>query len=126
VRNWPTRPSGWSEGSQDSGRTEPRPDTDQMKLLRHTMSAHLGVLRNADGMREALRTIHDAGTRSRYRTLRQCPDHGQADRGLRAQPHRKPGRPFPHRLSGEDDAWRRRTFTTLEQADKTIPALLEE
>ena len=26
----------------------------------------------------------------------------------------------------EDDAWRRRTFTTLEQAENTIPALLEE
>jgi L-aspartate oxidase len=119
-------PDNWSEGSQDSGRTQPRPDTDQMKLLRHTMSAHLGVLRNADGMGEALRIIttleREADTErfanvlTTAKLIAVCALNRTESRGGH----------FRTDYPDEDDAWRRRTFTTLEQADKTIPALLEE
>lgn len=119
-------PPDWSKGSKDSGRIEPRPDSEPMKLLRKTMSAHLGVLRDGEGMKKALRTIleleREANTERFHNVLATaklvavCALNRTESRGGH----------FRTDYPAEDDAWRRRTFTTLDQADKTIPALLEE
>lgn len=119
-------PADWSQGSKDSGRIQPRPDTDQMKRLRHTMSAHLGVLRNGDGMRQALRTImtleREADTErfanvlATAKLIAVCALNRTESRGGH----------FRTDYPAEDPAWKRRTFATLEQAEATIPALLED
>ncbi|WP_246272971.1 L-aspartate oxidase [Oricola thermophila] len=119
-------PDGWSEGSRDSGRIEPRPDTEQMKRLRRTMSTHLGVLRNGEGMREALRTILElereadterfANVLATAKLIAVCALNRTESRGGH----------FRTDYPEEDDAWRRRTLTTLEQAEMAIPALLED
>jgi hypothetical protein len=87
------------------------------------------VLRDGDGMRKALQTIMTSGTRESHSVrFDNVHHHGETDRCLRAQPHRKPRRAFPHRLSGRAggrnlaDA----LVTTLDQADKPLfPTLLE-
>ncbi len=119
-------PADWSEGSMESGRQKPRPDSDQMKLLRHTMSSDLGVLRNEAGMREALRAIlrleREADTErflnvlAAAKLIAVCALNRTESRGGH----------FRTDFPAEDEAWRRRTFTTLDQAEKTIPALLED
>lgn len=118
-------PANWSKGSKDSGRIEPRPDSEPMKLLRKTMSAHLGVLRDGEGMRNALRTImeleRDANTERFLNVLATaklvavCALNRTESRGGH----------FRTDYPNEDPAWKRRTFVTLEQAEATIPALLE-
>ena len=118
-------PADWSKGSKDSGRIEPRPDSEPMKLLRKTMSAHLGVLRDGEGMKKALRTImeleRDANTERFHNVLATaklvavCALNRTESRGGH----------FRTDYPNEDPAWKRRTFVTLEQAEATIPSLLE-
>ncbi len=53
------RLNGWSEESSVYEDSEPLEDTQQMRLLRKTMSAHFGVVRTPNGMLEGLNTIMD-------------------------------------------------------------------
>ncbi|MFZ2102272.1 MAG: L-aspartate oxidase, partial [Oricola sp.] len=119
-------PADWSEGSRESGRLQPRPDSDQMKRLRHEMSAHLGVLREGKGMRDALRTIMDLEREAdteRFHNVLTAAKLITVCALLRKESR---GGHFRTDYPREQEAWRHRTFVTLAEAEAAIPALLKE
>jgi L-aspartate oxidase len=119
-------PPQWQDGSVDNDDVETYADSEQMKRLRATMSANLGVLRNGDGMREALRTIlvlEDGAETQRFRNvlttaklIAVCALNREESRGGH----------FRTDYPEQKDAWKRRTLVTLDQAEAAIPDLLEE
>jgi L-aspartate oxidase len=119
-------PSGWQDGTIVNEDVETYADSAQMKLLRKTMSANLGVLRDANGMREALRTIlalEESAETERFRNVLTtaklitiCALNREESRGGH----------FRTDFPDEDDAWKRRTLVTLDQAEAAVPDLLED
>ena len=115
----------WSKGSKDSGRIEPRPDSEPMKLLRKTMSAHLGVLRDGEGMKTALRTIIELEREANTERFHNVLATAKLVAVCALNRIESRGGHFRTDYPNEDPAWKRRTFVTLEQAEATIPELLE-
>lgn len=115
----------WSDGSFTNDDVEAESDNDRMLLLRQTMSAHLGVLRNEAGMQTALQTILDLeeGAQtvrfknvlitakliaiSALNRLESRGGHARTD--------------YPN----EDPAWKRRTLLTLGQAEAIVDEVLK-
>ncbi len=117
-------PADWSKGSKDSGRIEPRPDSEPMKLLRKTMSAHLGVLRDGEGMRNALRTIMELEEEANTERFLNVLATAKLVAVCALNRTESRGGHFRTDYPNEDPAWKRRTLVTLEQADAVIPELL--
>ena len=118
-------PDDWSKGSKDSGRIEPRPDSEPMTLLRKTMSAHLGVLRDGEGMKKALRTIMELEREANTERFQNVLATAKLVAVCALNRTESRGGHFRTDYPDEDPAWKRRTFVALEQAETTIPALLE-
>ena len=118
-------PADWREGSVETDEHPLNVDHPNMTALRGIMSAKLGVLRDADGMREALRAIlaferdsHSArfdNVLATAKLIAVCALNRLESRGGHARTD------YPE----EDPAWKRRTVVTLQQAEAIIPDLLD-
>lgn len=118
-------PAKWQDGSVTTTEYITENDHPNMVALRKTMSANLGVLRDGDGMREALHTILHLARESHSvrfdnvittaKLIAVCALNRTESRGGHFRTD------YP-----EDHAdWKRRTLLTLEQAHAIIPDLLE-
>ena len=96
-----------------------------MVALRKTMSANLGVLRDGDGMRQALHTILQLARDSHSMRFDNVITTAKliAVCGLNRTESR--GGHFRTDYPEEHADWKRRTIVTLEQAHAIIPDLLE-
>jgi L-aspartate oxidase len=97
---------------------EGAPDADAIALLRTTMSAHVGVIRERTGLGEALATI--AGLEKRTRTQRFRNMLATAKLVAAAALARTESRGGHYRsdFPNSDPAWQHRTFTTLADAER--------
>lgn len=117
-------PSDWSKGTIRDKEADTVGESEPMKLLRQTMSAHLGVLRDKKGMQDALRIIialeqnsysqRFTNTVVTAKMIAICALNRLESRGGHARTD------YPK----EDADWKRRTLLTLEQAEAIIPNLL--
>ncbi|TCD14251.1 L-aspartate oxidase [Oricola cellulosilytica] len=118
-------PVGWQEGSIGSADLEAPDDSAQMKRLRGTMSANLGVLRNAGGMREALRTILELEEGAETERFRNVLVTAKLIAVSALNREESRGGHFRTDFPEPDDAWKRRTLVTLDQAEAVIPDFVE-
>ncbi|WP_421852209.1 L-aspartate oxidase [Oricola sp.] len=118
-------PAGWQAGSVASDSGETYTDSHQMKALRQAMSANLGVLRDRDGMRAALRTILELEEGAETERFRNVLTTAKLIAVAALNREESRGGHFRTDFPTENDAWKRRTLLTLDQAEKTIPDLLE-
>lgn len=118
-------PAGWSDASVEWDSSETHADTAGMRLLRRTMSAELGVVRDGAGMRAALGTIlalEDEATDERFRNMLVTAKLIAISALNRTESR---GGHFRTDFPEQDNAWRRRTLVTLDQAEAAIPDLME-
>jgi len=124
VSNAADAPAGWRDGSVETDEHPIAADHPNMTKLRRTMSAQLGVLRDAEGMSSALKTIMELEENSHSnrfdnviataKMIAVCAMNRLESRGGHARTD----------LPDENPAWKRRTLLTLEQAEATIKDLL--
>ncbi|MEM7215867.1 MAG: L-aspartate oxidase [Pseudomonadota bacterium] len=110
------RPSGDQEG-KNTIRMMPR--------LRAIMSRHVGVLRSADGLREAIREIGDMEKQNRSSRFRNALT---AAKVISVAAYLREESRGGHRRSDFPDQqaeWQKRTFITLTEADKIVAGILE-
>ncbi len=108
----------WTDRSGEREAVEPPGDSDMMKLLRKTMSQHVGVIRNGPGLRTALKTIleMEAANRSPRFTNVLATAKLMAAMALKREESR--GGHYRDDFPQEREQWKHRTFTTLAEADK--------
>lgn len=121
----PDAPANWQDGSVTTTEYITENDHPNMVALRQVMSAHLGVLRDGAGMREALDKILHLARESHSvrfdnvittaKLIAVCAINRTESRGG----HFRTDHPE------EQADWKRRTLVTLEQAHAIIPDLLE-
>ena len=116
----------WNKGSIETDEHTINSDHPNMTALRKVMSQHLGVLRDEQGMRDALLTIlalQEQSHSKRFdnvvttaKMIAICALNRLESRGGHARTD------YPD----EDPTWKRRTLLTLEQAEAIIPDLMKD
>jgi len=115
---------GWSDGSVETDEHPAAIDHPNMSRLRATMSAHLGVLRDEEGMRQALKLIVDLersphsprfkNVLTTAKLIAVCALKRLESRGGHARTD------YPNEMA----ALKKRSFVTLEEAQGSIVELL--
>jgi L-aspartate oxidase len=118
-------PANWQEGSVSSASHLAENDHPNMVALRKTMSANLGVLRDGDGMREALRTILELARNSHSTRFDNVITTAKLIAVSALNRLESRGGHFRTDFPEESPDWKRRTLLTLEQANAIVPDLLE-
>lgn len=118
-------PQDWRDGSVETDEHLAETDHPNMTLLRKTMSANLGVLRDAEGMREALRTIIALEAQSHSVRFDNVVTTAKLIAVCALNREESRGGHFRTDFPEESAAWKRRTLVTLAQAEAAIPQLLE-
>ena len=120
-------PAGWAEGSVPDPDAVAETDHPAMVRLRSVMGAHLGVLRDGEGMREALRAIialeqgnSDDARFANVLTAAKLVAISALNRTESRGGHFRTDFPAP------DPRWARRTLMTLDQAEAVVEDLLVE
>ncbi len=115
----------WPASAQTSVDPYTEADSPQLVALRGLMSAHVGVVRNAEGLRIAIREIvalERGNTRIRFA-------NGLATAKLMAVGawlrHESRGGHYRSDYPEPAEAWRHRTFMTLKEADKVAADIAE-
>jgi len=121
----PDAPKDWQQGSVSSGEYLTENDHPNMVALRETMSAHLGVLRDGEGMLEALRTILQLARDSHSVRFDNVITTAKLIAVSALNRIESRGGHFRTDYPEEQADWKRRTLVTLEQAHAIIPDLLE-
>ena len=118
-------PADWADGSVPNPDAVTETDHPAMVRLRSVMSAHLGVLRDAEGMREALRAIialeeqnTDDIRFANVLTTAKLIAISALNRTESRGGHFRTDHPEP------DPKWARRTLLTLDQAEAVVEELL--
>ncbi len=119
-------PTNWQDGSVETDEHLTEAVHPNMAALRDTMSAHMGVLRNREGMLEALLKILELEVDSH--SLRFTNVVTTAKLMCIAALNREESRGGHARTDfpDESDRWKRRTLLTLEQAQAIIPDLYKD
>jgi L-aspartate oxidase len=107
----------WTDRSGEREAVEPAGDSEAMKLLRKTMSKHVGVIRNGPGLREALKTIVSLEASNRSPRFANALATARLMAAMALQREESRGGHYREDFPHESPEWRRRTFTTLEEAD---------
>lgn len=118
-------PAGWQHGSEASSEYLTENDHPNMARLRATMSAHLGVMRNGEGMRAALGEILELARNSHSVRFDNVITTAKLIAVSALNRLESRGGHFRTDYPDEDPDWKRRTLITLDQADAIIPELLE-
>lgn len=118
-------PANWQDGSVSSASHLAENDHPNMVALRKTMSANLGVLRDGDGMREALRTILELARNSHSTRFDNVITTAKLIAVSALNRLESRGGHFRTDFPEESPDWKRRTLLTLEQANAIVPDLLE-
>lgn len=118
-------PPGWRDGSVNSSEYLTENDHPNMVTLRQTMSAHLGVLRDGEGMREALATILHLARESHSVRFDNVITTAKLIAVSALNRLESRGGHFRTDYPDESPDWKRRTILTLDQANAVIPDLLE-
>lgn len=118
-------PAGWQDGSVSSNEYLTENDHPNMVALRQTMSAHLGVLRDGEGMREALATILHLARESHSVRFDNVITTAKLIAVSALNRLESRGGHFRTDYPDESPDWKRRTILTLDQANAVIPDLLE-
>lgn len=118
-------PSGWQDGSVSSSEYLAENDHPNMVALRQIMSAHLGVLRDGEGMREALDTILHLARESHSVRFDNVITTAKLITVAALNRLESRGGHFRTDFPAEEADWKRRTILTLDQANAIIPDLLE-
>ncbi|KAG1648817.1 L-aspartate oxidase [Nymphon striatum] len=116
----------WNKGSIETDVHTINGDHPNMTALRKVMSESLGVLRNKQGMQDALLTIlalEETSHSKRFtnvittaKMIAVCALNRLESRGGHARTD----------MPDEDPSWKRRTLLTLEQAEAIIPELMKD
>lgn len=121
----PAAPPDWQAGSISSDEHIGENDHPNMVALRKTMSAHLGVVRDGEGMRAALRTILHLARESHSTRFDNVITTAKLIAVCALNRTESRGGHFRTDYPLEDPDWKRRTLVTLDQADAIIPDLME-
>ncbi|PWV98772.1 L-aspartate oxidase [Hoeflea marina] len=117
-------PADWQAGSVETEEHLTENDHPNMVTLRETMSANLGVLRDGDGMREALLTILKLQRDSHSVRFDNVIATAKLIAVCALNRTESRGGHFRTDYPEESPAWKRRTLLTLDQADAILPQLL--
>ncbi len=115
----------WPKGAQESVDPYTEADSPQMIELRGLMSAHVGVIRDADGLKAAIRQIvalERGNTRVRFANGLSTAKLMAVGAWLRQESR---GGHFRSDFPEPVDKWRHRTFMTLKDADKIAAEIAE-
>lgn len=118
-------PAKWQNGSVTTTEYITENDHPNMVALRQVMSAHLGVLRDGEGMREALHAILHLARESHSVRFDNVITTAKLIAVCALNRTESCGGHFRTDYPEEQAAWKRRTLLTLEQAHAIIPDLLE-
>jgi L-aspartate oxidase len=121
----PDAPKDWQDGSVTTTEHITENDHPNMVALRKTMSANLGVLRDGEGMREALQTILHLARESHSVRFDNVITTAKLIAVCALNRTESRGGHFRTDHPEEQADWKRRTLVTLDQADAIIPDLLE-
>jgi len=118
-------PDDWQAGSVSSKEYLTEKDHPNMVALRATMSANLGVLRDADGMQAALRTIMQLSDDSHSVRFDNVITTAKLIAVCALNRTESRGGHFRTDCPDEQAEWTRRTIVSLDEANAIIPDLLE-
>ncbi|MEP3439289.1 MAG: L-aspartate oxidase [Hoeflea sp.] len=118
-------PAKWQDGSVTATEYLTENDHPNMVALRKTMSANLGVLRDGEGMREALDTILQLARDSHSVRFDNVITTAKLIAVCALNRTESRGGHFRTDYPEEQAEWKRRTLVTLDQAHAIIPELLE-
>lgn len=115
----------WSDGSVDDDAVETEADNDAMRTLRHTMSTCFGVLRSGEAMEKGLRVILDLESANQSASFANVLATAKlvAVSALRREESR--GGHFRTDFPDALEEWHRRTFVTLDEANRFIAKTME-
>lgn len=115
----------WSDGSVDDDAVETDADNDAMRTLRHTMSTCFGVLRSGEAMEKGLRVILDLESANQSASFVNVLATAKlvAVSALRREESR--GGHFRTDFPDALAEWHRRTFVTLDEANRFIAKTME-
>jgi len=121
----PDAPRDWQDGSVTSTEYLIEKDHPNMAALRQVMSANLGVLRDGEGMREALAKILQLARDSHSVRFDNVITTAKLIAVCALNRTESRGGHFRTDFPQEQAEWKRRTLVTLGQAHAIIPDLLE-
>jgi L-aspartate oxidase len=107
----------WPERNEARVRAAADPDSEAVSRLRQTMSTHVGVERNASGLRHALATLADIEAKAKQPRLLNMLAAAKlvaAAAWLRTESR---GGHYRSDFPAADPAWQHRTFISLAEAD---------
>ena len=111
------RSSAWVDRGGEEEAVEPEGDSLSMKRLRAAMSAYMGVIRNADGMRACLREIAALERMNRAPRFANVLATAKIMTAAALSREESRGGHFREDFPEESDAWKRRTYMTLARAN---------
>lgn len=117
-------PAHWSKGSILDKKATTKGESEPMKRLRETMSAHLGVLRDQKGMQEALQVILELERNSYSQRFTNTVTTAKLIAVAALNRLESRGGHARTDYPNESPDWQRRTLLTLDQANAIIPDLL--
>ena len=115
----------WIDRSGERDAVEGVVDTEAMTKLRKLMSAHVGVIRNGEGLKQAIREIDVLESANRSTRFRNTLTTAKliATAALKREESR--GGHFRDDFPHEREEWHHRTYTTLAEANETVAEVTE-
>jgi L-aspartate oxidase len=107
----------WTDRSGEREAVEPAGDSDAMKRLRKLMSAHVGVIRDGSGLRQALSGILELESANRSPRFSNVLATAKLMAAMALRREESRGGHYRDDFPVERPEWRKRTFTTLAEAD---------
>ena len=111
------RMTRWSGLAQGEAPVAPEEESEAIRMLRTTMSRHVGVLRDREGLSEALATIARLSSRSTGRRSATRSWRRNSSPPRRLQARRAAARIIEAIFPSRDPQRESRTFITLDEAD---------
>ncbi len=107
----------WPERKDERSRASAEADSAAVSLLRQTMSTHVGVERNADGLRHALATIAGLDAKARIARFQNMLSTAKLVAAAALRRTESRGGHYRSDYPAADPAWQHRTFISLAEAD---------
>jgi L-aspartate oxidase len=115
----------WPEGASWKDDDGAEPDTATMTKLRKIMSAEIGVIRNADGMKKAIKMIVELERKNKQIPFGNMLVTAKLMATSALQREESRGGHFRSDFPEQVESWKHRTFTTLDQANAFAAEIAE-